>query len=220
MHIDHGREQIFEKGMASLDLSDLGVASPEGFAETLRDSRSLFRDHQWEDARALLDRVDPRLFFAEEARWKSIEPHWKRIRTIRRRAGFGDAKIGAGGIPSSVVWDVEAAYHDLLVAVGALPSLDLETLARRSLEARNRHQLRDIASAEATSISGRPAMTIKTWDRLSHGAARLSLFILSEGRLLRLDTGLGPFDELEGAFESVRASLALESSQGNGGGGA
>lgn len=217
VHFDHGRTQIFENGIDRLELSDIGVASPEGLAEALRSSRSLFRDHQWEDARALLDRVDPRRFFPEEARWKRVEPHWKKVRTIRRREGFGDQRIGAGGISRSVVWDVEAAYHDLLVAVSALPDLDLDTLARRSLEARNRDSLRDIASEEATSISGRPATVIKTWDRLSHSAVKLRMFVLSEGRLVRLETGLGDIDELEDAFELVRTSLELEPTQGGGG---
>jgi hypothetical protein len=217
LHADHGREQLFENRMARVTLADLGDASPEGFAETLREARSLFRHHQWEDARALLDGTDPRRFFPEETRWDEIEPHWKQVRHIRRREGVGENEIGAGGIPLSVVWDVEAAYHDLLVAVSSLSPLDLESLTRRALIGLRHDALRDIASERATSISGKPAIVIKTWDRLSHNGQRLHLFILSEGRLLCLKTGLGDFATLEPAFDAIRASLSLEPAQGSSG---
>jgi hypothetical protein len=213
LHADHGREQLFENGMAHLTLSDLGAATPEGFAEIIREARSLFDSNQWEDARTLLVASHPRRFFAREARWKAVKDDWAKVTRIRRGASSGSK----GGVSADVDWEVSAAFHDLLAQVAVLRPLDLDTLARAALVEMGHDELRAVASEFATSISGRPALRIETWDRLSHSGRQSHLFVLSEGRLLCIKTGLGAFDLLEPAFESLVASLSIVSVQGDGG---
>ena len=164
LHADHGREQRFEHEMAQISLGDLGPATPEGFANTIRDARDLFAANQWEDARALLDAAKPRRFFSSETRWKAVQEDWKTITRIRRRP----EEAMNNSISAEVQWEVEASYHDLLVQISSLSRPDLESLAKSTLDDLGHDSQRGIALEEALAISGRPALRIDTWDRLSH----------------------------------------------------
>jgi hypothetical protein len=210
LHADHGREQRFENGMNQISLADLGPATPDGFARTLREAQTLFERNQWEDARTLLDASNPRRFFASQARWRSVEDAWKMVTRIRR-----DETEGANGaVGADVDWEVRGAFHDLLIQVSALPQPDLESLATSELHALGHDSLRDIASQEAMAISGRAAIRIETWDRLSHRGRRSHLFVLSKGRLLCLRTELGREELLAAAFDGLVKSLEIEFDHG------
>ena len=216
LHVDHGREQILEREIAHITLSDLGPTMPEGFASILREARELFRRNQWEDAQTLLRRVDPRRLFSSEERWRSVETDWKKIIRIDR----ADDPTGLGAISKDVEWEVEAAFAKLLAEVGALRDLDLESIARRALGEIGHGEMRSIATLEATAVSGRPAIRIDTWDRLSHSARARLLFVDNAGHLLCLRTGLGAESELAPAFESIARSLQIASDQRDAAGGA
>jgi hypothetical protein len=207
LHADHGMEQLFEQGMAHIRLVELGPATPDGFAETLRKALELFEQNQWEDARTLLVSTNPRRFFASEKRWKSVQADWKSITWIRREKASGDA---LGTVDGEVDWEVRGAFHDLLVQVSALRRPDLSEIAEDALFELGHDAQRSIASEEAVAISGKPALRIETWDRLSHLGRQSYLFVLSEGRLLCLWTQLGSMETVDPAFESLVASLTIE----------
>lgn len=207
LHSDHGMEQLFEQGMAHIRLVDLGPATPEGFAETLREALGLFEQNQWEDARTLLVSTNPRRFFASEKRWKSLQADWKSVTWVRR----DEALVGAlGSVDGEVDWEVRGAFHDLLAQVSALRRPNLSELAENALVELGHDAQRSIASEEALSISGKPALRIETWDRLSHLGRQSHLFVLSEGRLLCLWTQLGSMETVDPAFESLVTSLTIE----------
>jgi hypothetical protein len=207
LHADHGMEQLFEQGMAHIRLDDLGPVTPEGFAETLREALGLFEQNQWEDARTLLVSTNPRRFFASEKRWKSVQADWKSITWIRRE----EALVGSlGPVDGEVDWEVRGAFHNLLVQVSALRRPDLSELAENALFELGHGAQRSIASEEAFAVSGKPALRIETWDRLSHLGRQSYLFVLSEGRLLCLWTQLGSMETVDPAFESLVTSLTIE----------
>ncbi len=207
LHADHGMEQLFEQGMAHIRLVDLGPATPEGFAETLREALRLYEQNQWEDARTLLVSTNPRRFFASEKRWKSVQADWKSITWIRREETSAG---GLGSVDGDVDWEVRGAFHDLLVQVSALRRADLSELAENALVELGHGAQRSIASEEAVAISGKPALRVETWDRLSHLGRQSHLFVLSEGRLLCLYTQLGSMETVDPAFESLATSLTIE----------
>lgn len=211
LHIDHGREHIFERETARISLADFGPTTASGFAEIIRSARDLFRRNQWEDARTLLDGVDPRRFFASEQRWRSVKGDWKQITRIRRDQDAGQS----GLISAEVEWDVEAAFAQLLAEIAALRDPDLESIANRALAELGHGELRGIERTEAIAVSGRSAFRIDTWDRLSHRGRRSYLFIENEGHLLVLTTEMGPATDLEAGFESLAASLSLVDDHGS-----
>lgn len=213
LHMDHGIVQRFEKQLASITLADLGPATPDGFAELLRNARDLFERNQWEDARAVLDTVDPERFFANHERWDAVETDWRTIRRIRRDHDAGDSS----GVHADVEWAVQGAFHDLLVQVSTLREPSFESLAMNALHSVGHDELRDIAAQESFAISGQPALRIDTWDRLSHNARQSHLFILSGDRLLCLRTGLGSWPELETAFDTLMTTLSIAANQGRDG---
>jgi len=211
LHVNHGLEQRFENETAHISFADIGPATPEGFAETLREARRLFDQNQWEDARTLLVATDPRRFFTSQARWESVKGLWGSVTRIRRKQGDG----APGAIDGDVAWKVNGAFHDLLVQVSSLRQPDLMTLSMSALTEFRHDSMRDIASQEAMAISGRPALRIDTWDRLSHRGRASHVFIESEGRLLCLKTESGQIAILAPAFESILSSLEVEPDQGS-----
>jgi len=211
-HVDHGREQLFELETAQISLADFGPMTAKGFAEIIRRARELFRSNQWEDARTLLMTTDPRRFFSSEVRWKSVRDEWKQITHIRRDEEAGESV----GVSADVEWQVEGAFTQLLAEVNALRDPDFETVALRALEDIGHDEMRAIARTEAFALSGRPAMRIDTWDRLSHRGRRQHLFIANAGHLLVLRTEMGPANVLEAGFEELASSLVLAHDQGSG----
>lgn len=203
-HQDHGREQRFENGMEQIFLSDLGPATREGFVREVRRARDLFRNHQEADAQTIMEALEPRRIFRSQDRWKSIEQDWQRLAGRRR-----EKKVHPQ--------DVEGSYFEVLTQLDALDDADLETLANRALVELGHDSLRSVADQEVSSISGQPALRIATWDRLNHLGRRNHLFVLSEGNLLCLRTGLGRDEVLEPAFESLAVNLALRVPQDSGG---
>jgi hypothetical protein len=213
-HVDHGREQRFELETARISLADLGPMTAPGFAEIIRRARQLFRQNQWDDARTLLDTIDPRRFFSSELRWKSVRDDWNQITRIRRDEGAGESR----GVSADVEWEVEGAFTQLLAEVSALRDPDLETVAMRAIHEIGHDEMRSIARTEALAVSGQPAIRIDTWDRLSHRGRRQHLFIANAGHLLVLRTEMGAAADLVAGFDELAASLALAQAQDSGSG--
>jgi hypothetical protein len=213
LHVDHGREQRLQRGSAQVVLADLGPVTPRGFADRLVEARMLFRRGQWEDARTLLVWMDLRSLFPSEARWRSIQEDWKRVTRIRRRDEPGDEPADA--VDPDVAQEVESSFSALLFEIEVMPRRDLETLALQALEKLGHDSMRSIAGTEAVAVSGRPAIRIETWDRLSHRTRRSHLFVENEGHLLGLRMAFGSDVELESAFEALAESLTLPTDQGS-----
>lgn len=211
-HVNHGREQLFELEMAKISLADLGPMTASGFAEIIRRARELFRSNQWDDARTLLMTTDPRRFFSSEQRWSSVRNDWRQITHIRRDEEVGESR----GVDADVEWEVEGAFTQLLAEVGALRDPDLETVAVHALREVGHDEMRAIAGTEALAVSGRPAIRIDTWDRLSHRGRRHYLFIANAGHLLVLRTEMGRDAVLEAGFDELAASLGFANHQDSG----
>jgi hypothetical protein len=212
LHANHGHEQRFERQLAHISLADLGPASSKGLRRVVHEARQLFRAGQWEDARTLLVAVEPRDFFSSKESWDGVARAWKSVNHIRRQPGSDPP----GEIREDVVWEVENAYHQLLVQASALPPPSLESLAMSQLRELRHDRLRDIASQQAMAVSGRPALRIDTWDRLSHDHRRSHVFVLSEGRLLCLRMETGRYEVLQPGFAALLDTLTIQPLQGAG----
>jgi len=196
-HLDHGREQRFEESGAQISLADFGPITSDGFVREIGKARELYRTGQLEDARSLVNGLPLRAAFPNTARWATFETPWNVIR-----------RAGLPAYPASSR-SIEEAYTEALVEVRTLPSPSLRSLALATLAELGHNERRDIAHEEAIAVDGRAALSIDTWDRLSHTGRRRHLFVLNEGNLLVLRTETGYFPEMEEAFASIAASLGF-----------
>lgn len=210
-HVDHGNEHRFQDETRWLALVDLGPATPAGFARRIREARALFERGQWEDARARLVSIDPRSFFARTAQWRAIESDWRRVTWIEREDASAPDTLPDVDVETR--WAVEGAFDRLLAATVALEHTDFETLARRAAGAFEEGALREVVDVEATTLSGRPAIRLSTWDRLSHRERRSHLFVLNDEHLFCVKTVMGRGPELASGFEALAGSVALAPAQ-------
>lgn len=198
-HLDHGREQRFDKGMTQISLADMGPATREGFAREITHARELFRQRQLEDARAQLNDLHLRPAFPSQQRWDSFVKPWDKT----RKAGQG--------LNSADTDTIERAYTEVLAEISALPTSDLPTIAAATLERLGHDERYAVAQQQAMAISGRPALLVDTWDRLSHAHRRRHVFVLNEGNLLVARMEAGQFSEMEPVFDAMVASLEFPS---------
>ncbi len=194
-HHDRGREHHFEQGSAYLAVTDLGPVTRAGLVAALRQSRSLHDAGQPADARVALADVEPRWFFTTKDRWYAVRSAWKVLT---------EEPVNEPHEPRVV----ESAYRFVLAQAEALVDRDFADIAHSYLEDFGHTSQRDVALEAAAAVSGRPALRIDTWDRLTHLWKRQHLFVLNEGRLLCLRTELGDTDLLEPAFSSLADSMA------------
>jgi hypothetical protein len=194
-HVDHGREQRFERELNQISLADMGPATAEGFRREILHSRELFRAGQHMDARTVLGALRLRPSFPSERRWSAFVSAWYTLRDVGRE----DRPLDTGAI--------ERAYADVLAEIDALPRTDIATLAELVLEELGHDERYDIALEEARAIDGRDALLIDTWDRLSHDLRKRHLFILNNGNLLVARMELGRFAESVEAFDALTGSL-------------
>ena len=194
-HQDRGRSHRFEQGSAFLIVSDLGPATRDGLVTALRQSRALYDAGQREDASVVLTEIDPHWFFTTRDRWDAVEPAWQALAT-RNMAAPPEPRV------------VQSAYRFVLAQAEALLDPDFAAISHTYLGDLGHTSQRDIAREIATSVSGRPALRIETWDRLTHLWKRQYLFVMSDGRLLCLRTELGDTAALDAAFEALTASMA------------
>ncbi len=194
-HLDHGREQRFERGTHQISLADLGPATRDAFQREIARARELFRLGQVADSRTILEGLQIRRMFPSALRWQAFQPSWK----IILRAGRERRPVGPEAI--------DRAYTEVLVEVGALPRPDMTTLAQVALAQTGHDERRDVVLEQAMAIGGRGALLLDTWDRLNHQQRKRHVFVLNEGNLLVARMELGRFVEMEAAFDSLVASL-------------
>lgn len=194
-HLDHGREQRFDQGMSQISLADMGPVTREGFEREIVHARELFRQRQLEDARTHLNELLLRPAFPNKGRWESFATPWN----IVRRAG--------AGLNTADPEVIERTYAEVLAEIAALPTPDLPTITTAMLAKLGHDERYAIAEQQAMAISGRPALLVDTWDRLSHDQRRRYVFVLNEGNLLVARMELGRFSEMEPVFDALVASL-------------
>jgi hypothetical protein len=85
----------------------------------------------------------------------------------------------------------------------------LDVIADTALRRLGETEQRDEAARQPGTIAGRPAITVDTWDRLSHAHRKRFVFIRNERAILGVATTLGPFEALEAAFDGLVASIAF-----------
>ena len=192
--LDHGRQWRLRKGEAELVLQDLGAAGPQGIRREVERARELWR----------VGRVD-------EARWRlrNVPVPRELFPTAVEREAFWAAWSAFLGDPAMVVpyAEIDPAFRDVLARVDALPPPDLPALADAGLKALGHDQRRDVKSRQALKVSGRDALDVETWNRLSHANPQRFLFIADDGYLLALYTARQADAEALRAFASVRDSL-------------
>lgn len=200
-HLDHGREQRFGDGLSQISVADLGPVTADGFRREVVAARELFRARQLEDSRTRLSALRLRSSFPSAQRWESFAKSWDGIRL---------AGVGHHSEDPAIV---ERAYTQALAEIAALPRPGLPTLAAATLERLGHDERHDVASQEATAVSGRPALLVDTWERLSHAQRRRHLFVLNDGYLLVARMELGRFSEMESAFDALTSSLRFSQSE-------
>lgn len=188
-HLDHGREHRFDAGTRQISLADLGPVTPAAFTRAIEAARELWHSDRPHDARQALSSLKLRALFRDHRRWQAIEPAWESIRRGRD--------------------DVDAGYERVLAELERLPAAELAELTESALAAIDEDERRDVAEIRETSIDGRPARIVDTWERLTHAGRRRHLFVLADGHLLVLRMESGAFERLEIAFERIAASLAF-----------
>jgi hypothetical protein len=88
----------------------------------------------------------------------------------------------------------------------------LESGSKRALVELREAERRDVASRRFFEVGGRSAVTIDTWDHLSHQWRKRFVFVDDGGRYLAMYTMLGQFETMETAFDSLVTSLAFTDS--------
>jgi hypothetical protein len=103
---------------------------------------------------------------------------------------------------------VRAAFDRLRGEVDRLPERDLEACvapALRDLDEDPRR--RDVAETRHVTVSGREALAIDTWTRLSHQDRRRFALVFDDGCLIALRTDRGRPVGTGRAFETLMSSL-------------
>jgi len=197
-HLDHGREQRFESDSSQISMADLGPVTSDGFVREILQARELYRRGQLDDSRAQLAELRLRPLFPSVQRWRSFTRPWNSIRL---------AGVGHHSEDPDLV---ESAYSEVLGEIEALPQPNLPALAISALASLGHEEQRhDVASQEAMAVSGRAALVVDTWDRLSHAQRKSHLFVLNKGNLLVTRMELGRFPEMKPAFDALVASLRV-----------
>lgn len=89
---------------------------------------------------------------------------------------------------------------------------DVKWAARRALATLGEVERRDEASRREFQITGRDAIEIDTWDRMSHQYRKRFVFVNDQERYLAVYTQLGKFEAMETAFDSLVTSIAFTDS--------
>ena len=86
---------------------------------------------------------------------------------------------------------------------------DIEVGADRALRNLREDERREEATREYRRIDGREAVTVDTWDRVSHEHRKRFLIVVNDRSLLVLHTPQGQFETMAETFAGLAASLAF-----------
>ncbi len=199
-HLDHGREHRFHRELSQISAADLGPVTREGYLRDLRRAYQLFREDRIDDADAHVGGLDLSPAFPEGKPRNEFLESWR--------------KALDGGRSTSISWgDAQIAWEYILEEVEFLPDSapDLATLVKDLFPSIETAAHREIGAQNPVELSGRPAIRIETWDRLSHDHRQSYIFVLNEENLFLLRMEMGPYAEMKPAFEALAGSLAFHS---------
>lgn len=197
-HHDEEAGHLFKNGLAQIFLNDTGPVTAEGFQREMERAREVYRRGELERANDILNTLRLRTSFPSIDRWKPF------AESLNRARGFGTGRSRPD--PDAI----ERAYTEILVQIASLPKRDIETLAIEALAEYEPLDRRTIAAQRAMIIDQRSALLIDTWDRLNHIQPMRYIFVLNEGNLLVVRTGLGTFSDIEPTYENLVASLRFQ----------
>jgi hypothetical protein len=86
---------------------------------------------------------------------------------------------------------------------------DIDTAADSALVLLREDERRGEASRHHWQIDGRDAVTVDTWDRLSHEYRKRFVFVNNERSLLAISMMPGQLEAMEEAFDTLTASLSF-----------
>jgi len=197
-HLDHGREHRFHRELMQISAADLGPVTREGYLRELRRAYQLFHDDRPDDARDHVSGLDFGPAFPGADQRKRFLESWGKA-------------LDGGRSTGTTRGDAHSAWEYVMDEVEHLPDADLAAIVVNLLPSIETAAHREIASQNPSAISGRPAIRIETWDRLSHDRQQSYLFVLNEENLFVLRMELGRHAEMKPAFEALADSLAFHS---------
>lgn len=193
---DQGRAWRLRSGDAELVLRDLGPVGPEGIRREVDRAEVLWRTGRVEEAQWRLANVRvPNSLFATTAAREKFWSAW--------------SKISANAAKERPYAQMRPAFEELATHVAAIPSRTLPELAEDGLAMLDHGPRRDVKSRQSTTVGGREAYDVVTWNRLTHAYVQRMVFVLDGGYLFALYTPREADAESMRALESVRASLVF-----------
>lgn len=196
-HVDQGRRHLLRHDPVQLVIEDLGPVGRDGIRREIERARTLWRRGQVGEARSVMTMIP----VASEL-----------FATPEHRRAFWDTWNEVSSAPDDI--DAVAAgerFDRLLDAVAALRERPADQVIDDALATMGEDQRRRVAWRQRRMVSGRDAVVIQTWNRLSHDHPRRFALIMDSGRLLVLRTEQGPWQPALVAFDPVLRSLRVTS---------
>ena len=188
-------EHVFKNRIEQVHVLDSGPMTREGFAREIRQARRFFWGNQIDESISVLNRLKLRDAFPSEAQWQAVVPSWRRISRSRIASSAVERRV------------VEDAYAEVLSAVAALPTRDLESLALSALDALEPMDRRDVRTQRTVSVDGRIGLLLETWDRLSHAHRLRFVFVPTGESVFIVRTNFGDFAKTGPVFDALVASI-------------
>lgn len=194
--LEFGREARMSYGAVTLTLGDLGPAGPEGIEREVERAHVLWKSGHDRDARWVLRRVPvPDDLFATQVERTAFWADWSEVLQA----------------PDDTDLDrVDEAFERIQEDIASLARPDPGALAGtivRKIESSDR---REVEATHPRLVSGRPAVVVRTWDRLTHEHPRRVAIVLDGGYALKVDIEAGTMAVAGPAFEGLLDSLRFE----------
>ena len=199
--LEFGREARMSQGAVTLTLGDLGPAVPEGIQREVDRAHALWKSGHDRDARWVLGRIPvPDELFGTQVQRTAFWADWSEVLQA----------------PDDTDPDrVDEAFERIRADVASLAQPDLGTLAGAIVGKMEPPDRREVAATHPRLVAGRPAVVIRTWDRLTHEHPRRVAIVLDGGYALKVDIEGGTMDLAGPAFEGLLDSLRFEIPSGN-----
>ncbi len=194
-HLEQGSVQQLRGAGALLELQDLGSYSWSGIKAHIQQARSLSEQGKLLPAQERLKKLpDLQALFLETNDWHEIEHLW--LLLLHRQVSEGKAVA-------------LASYDALLRAIAYQTEINFEAVTTRLLAAEDPHGQREEAERTSLQVSGRRALQVTTWHKLSHNGKKRYLYILNGNNILLLSVKLGADARYGPAFDTIVASLEI-----------
>jgi len=199
--LEFGREARMSSGAVTLTLGDLGPAGPEGIQREVDRAHALWKSGHDRDARSVLGRIPvPDDLFGTQVQRTAFWADWSNVLQA----------------PDDTDPDrVDEAFERLRDDVASLTQPDFDTLAGAIVGKMEPPDRREVAATHPRLVAGRPAVVVRTWDRLTHEHPRRVAIVLDRGYALKVDIEGGTMELAGPAFEGLLDSLRFETPAGN-----